>query len=701
MAVLAGASVGVLIITLGGGVSARMTSGRSANKSETQHLGIFFKFPQDTDQVIHGPAPLEVTAYGRTYAYDFEGTVNCTELEWLWGDGTTEKRQCQGSGEEASLGKHTYTTPGIYYPRLRVSGWKLDEVTTASRIVAVEGSQRSSATGTIFVYWGLWSLVILIALASWVALGRWAQRGTERMALRRAGRASIVLLLWGAVPPFSYLPNPLALAYVLGGEYSYDPRLPFANKMMIIGDPTIRLTPKLSGLIGQTGLDPLDPVHPLKDFEFTKVSNREDWDGWSDSVIVTAQMMYADGTRRSYKIPMRPDYSPWGFYVGFDERVSGWNDLNRLYAEHVELPYTPLAKDGSGTPLHLGEPQRVRVPSMGEQLEATEEGNWAYIGGGLDNRQKILLSPDGGFVLINRWGRLGTGKSLYELWAIRLDGTGTEPVRLTDDVLDYEWSPDGQYVIFNQAQTSVVYAVKRDGSGKHKLNTPDYRQTRLPGLNKDGAWFAKDSRVWSAPFDGGPAQEVSGFSEIAANYFVYPSADGSRIAYPYSSEWYIQERGGGSSASVQLVGQGLNTAQMEGDPRDVAWSQDGSKLALVSWLGHEWYPNQETNAALMVFDHKGQPLQEVKLADYGKASTPYWLPNGEHILVQTLPYAGRRIVVVEVDSGKAWDLSRPRWDAWFGVEQSGKYLVLSTGRGGFWRVELARSAADVLSLSNR
>ncbi|MDQ3928906.1 MAG: hypothetical protein M3328_07135, partial [Chloroflexota bacterium] len=469
------------------------------------------------------------------------------------------------------------------------------------------------------------------------------------------------------------------------------PRLPFANKMLISGDPTARLTPKLNGLIGQTGLDPLDPVQPLADFYFTRVSYRDDRYYWADSAIVTAQMVYADGTSRSYKIPIRPDYSRWGLYVGF-ERVWNWNDLNRVYAEHVELADTPFAREGSHAPLTLGTPQRVRVHPVGEQFEATEEENWAYIGW-LDNRRN-LLSPDGKSLLASRWGRTGSGTSLYELWAIPVDGTGAEPVMLTDDALGYEWSPDGEYVIFNHAENkSPVFAVKRDGSGKHLLSTPDDARSRLPGLNQEGAWFAKDGRVWIAPLGGGPATEVHGFGTVPTNNSVYPTRDGSRITYPFLNTWYIQERSGRGSESVQLGAHGLDAANNPGDPMEIKWGYDGSKLALVTWEPGEWYQNK--NVTLTIFDSKGQRLRSVKLADYGQARTPHWLPDGEHILVQTTPYGGRRIVLVEASSGKAWDLTRSRWDPWFAPGPEGKYLLLSNGRGGFWQAEITRSAEQV------
>ncbi len=196
--ILAVGLLSMLIITWRTGVAARIESWHAqaaAQIMDTQSLAISFKEPEDKGGVIHGQAPLQVAAYGRTYSYNFEGTVQCTEREWIWGDGTTDKLSCVGSGEEASLAKHTYATPGIYYPRLKVSGWRGDDVTTYSRVVAVEGAHRG-ATENSFAYWGLWTIVILSAVAGWIVLGRWTRHTGKRNLGMWLGRALIAFLLW-------------------------------------------------------------------------------------------------------------------------------------------------------------------------------------------------------------------------------------------------------------------------------------------------------------------------------------------------------------------------------------------------------------------------------------------------------------------------------------------------------------------------
>jgi Tol biopolymer transport system component len=67
---------------------------------------------------------------------------------------------------------------------------------------------------------------------------------------------------------------------------------------------------------------------------------------------------------------------------------------------------------------------------------------------------------------------------------------------------------------------------------------------------------------------------------------------------------------------------------------------------------------------------------------------PHWTPDDRHILLQTTPSYGRRIVTFDLAGGRAWELSRPRWDTWFSLSPDGRYLLLTNGRGGFWRSDV-------------
>ena len=100
--------------------------------------------------------------------------------------------------------------------------------------------------------------------------------------MRKVVVALLALTVVSFVSPFSYLPNPLGLAYLLVGAYTYDARLPFiSNRFVTIfrSDVEAALRPKLDALLGATGLDLLDPEQPLQGYQIESVSyGAGDWD---------------------------------------------------------------------------------------------------------------------------------------------------------------------------------------------------------------------------------------------------------------------------------------------------------------------------------------------------------------------------------------------------------------------------------------
>jgi len=113
----------------------------------------------------------------------------------------------------------------------------------------------------------------------------------------------------------------------------------------------------------------------------------------------------------------------------------------------------------------------------------------------------------------------------------------------------------------------------------------------------------------------------------------------------------------------------------------MAWSPDGSRLAAVAWEGQE-------DVVLTVAARDGRVEHRVSIAPNGAAGAPQWTSDGERLFVQTSPFGGRRIVTADANTGAVFDLSEPRWDAWFDLGPKGERLLLTNGRGGFWVVEV-------------
>ena len=115
-----------------------------------------------------------------------------------------------------------------------------------------------------FILCGAWIATLFIVVFAFV----WLRRKSRHT--RNIEYTMIALELISFVTPFSYhQPGRTRVGDV--GNYAYDPRLPFVNRFVIAGDPTATLRPLLDGLVGQTGLDPLDPVQPLARYEFVQV----------------------------------------------------------------------------------------------------------------------------------------------------------------------------------------------------------------------------------------------------------------------------------------------------------------------------------------------------------------------------------------------------------------------------------------------
>lgn len=160
-------------------------------------------------------------------------------------------------------------------------------------------------------------------------------------------------------------------------------------------------------------------------------------------------------------------------------------------------------------------------------------------------------------------------------------------------VLDFTWSPSGEYIAFSASLPDnvhifYVYATGAGtpvdlGLGANLAWSPD--STRLA--------FVRDHNLWQAPLDGGPPQQLTfNGSEWAWSVPVYtPAGDALVVAgAPYdtmgaqgnTSYWFYRVPLDGSGAIAQLPGL---AAPIEGRlARDLTFSPDGTRLAFsTSW----------------------------------------------------------------------------------------------------------------------
>lgn len=486
------------------------------------------------------------------------------------------------------------------------------------------------------------------------------------------------MLIWSYVPPLTALPNPGGLIWHVMGRYNYDPNLPFKNIFIVIGDPTAKLRPYMNRLIGQTGLDPLDPVQPLARYAFERVTIVYD----RRMALVTTHFVYADGSSRVYDVPLFDAISgladpAWGFYL------ANWlNDgLGRLRTEHLALPGQPFATESS--PIRLGDAARLQLSPQADRLDAINPSHWAW----LSNRlQRLVWSPQGDafLMVIQRSDRS------RQLWLVPMDRSAPQPVTRSGSVYEYGWSPDGTFIVYTapgEARTSAEGAgaqlvVVRRTALQQPVARRAITNVSLPSLNSQGIWYAQDGALWLMDWNTAQSARVTdlpGFgrnegSGLTTSSPVAVSPDASRVAYACGQDLCLMSPDKSEQRTLRASG-----------IRSITWERSGARLAAVSLDANNLGP-----VRVLIVSRDGALLHSAEVAPRDATDPPQWTPDGQIVFVQTYPLGGRRILTVNADTGQVLDLSREHWDAYFALSPDGKNLLLNNGRGGFWLAPVIR-----------
>jgi hypothetical protein len=485
-------------------------------------------------------------------------------------------------------------------------------------------------------------------------------------------------LLVSFVPPFSALPNPAGLYWRLAGGYSYDPHLPFKNDFLIAGRPDSTLRPYLDQLIGQVGLSPLDPVQPLRGYEILRVSLHPHH---NRIVLVTTRFIYADGSSRIYPVPLLdPAQDLRGFWL------AGWrNDgLERLRSQHLALTGQPFA--GPADPVAVGPAQRLNALSpAANRLDESNPAHWLW---GSVRVQRLVWAPDGRSFL----AAMETDPGRRQLWAVGLDGS-TPKLVASGDIREYGWSSDGGTIVFtlfdpaaaalSPDQPFAIQAVPTNSIGHQAVPIVTRLPTaQLPGLSAEGIWFFADGNLWRGAYAGGEPQLIaSGLASENVRGEPRPGPGGQQAAFACGANLCLMPlRGGQPSGALITLAQAAGLA-----PAEMTWSADSSLLAVVDRSSNPGLP-----VNLAIVSSAGQAISTSQIAPGDVSEAPQWTPDGKTVLVQTYPYQGRRIVAVDVLSGRPFDLSQPHWDAYFALSPDGTQLLLNNGRGDFWTAPLIR-----------
>lgn len=582
-------------------------------------------------------------------AFQFGHLIPCEQARWVFGDGTEESVACPPvEGGVSATATHVYGTAGTYHPRLIIRLTDGRELTSNTQTVVVAVPQPIPWTEPA-LRWLVWGLTLLLAAAA----ALWLARRVRRW--RIWGWAAIALLLVTYVPPFSYAPSPIAGVAFFTRGFSYDPRLPFVNRLLTPTDPTAQLRPFLDGLIGQTGLDPLDPVAPLASYEFVGVRSVRAY----PEVWVSVRFTYADGASRVYPIPL---YQQMG--------TRGWryDGLGRLRTEHVALTGSPFASDGA--PLRLSAPAPLQLPDARYAILGGERSGWFDLSYG---RQHLAWKPAAsGHAFLAQSG----GDSQPTLWLLRPPGS---PTRIASDAQAYTWSPAGRYIVYTHGRGSVTLSVS-DDTGRRLWDHPVAAQPGYvaPGVTDEGVWTIENGALWLTPFEKAAPVRLGELADLydegtdaqrAGPRLVRPAPDGRRVAYQCGRGLCLQDRDGAHRSRLDVAF------------TDLTWRSDSSGFVAVEV---DW----QTPSSLQFVSAAGEIGPRVTITPEGPADAPQWVAGTDWLLVQTYPYNGRRILAVNSATGQLLDLSQPRWDAWFALHPDGQKVLLGNGRGGFWVSEL-------------
>ena len=227
-----------------------------------------------------------------------------------------------------------------------------------------------------------------------------------------------------------------------------------------------------------------------------------------------------------------------------------------------------------------------------------------------------------------------------------------EPFTITGGSLlvsNWETSPDGEWIVFNNSgRQEDLYLIRRDGGGLRKI-TDDPEKDRGP------AWIDSDRIVFYTSRGGGyelwgvrrDGSELQPWTETEGPGYWFPhvSQAGDRIVVSNAEGTFILDLGGELPLARDQVHRLEFAAAPDEIYRGTRWSPDGRRILGTLYAGM-------TKTTVAIYDVESERLTPFPAPSGNDSLAGDWLPDGRRFLAT----ADGSLWVVDVDAGSWTEL---------------------------------------------
>ena len=320
-------------------------------------------------------------------------------------------------------------------------------------------------------------------------------------------------------------------------------------------------------------------------------------------------------------------------------------------------------------------------------LKDLASGSETALSSGPDDYARF--SPDGATVLFSR-----TESSLTSLF--KMPVAGGEAVKVVDDVVDGDWSPDGREVAFVRKQvqgaqvSAGIWVVEATGEGAHQIAQLEVGSLKHPRWGPDGRTIAavqnpiqagSPSSIFVADIGGGPTRTIA----AAAGSFAILSIawTGSKDDLLYSQAESVSVTG----AAGRIIRQNLSS----GGTETVFWSQYASFIFNVVGPGTIVFGTGSPRQNLREIGLRGGS-EKTRWLTRGNSTDrqPAFSPDGEWVIFSSNKSGNLDIWALSTKTGAERRITNDPaedWDPAFTAD--GKKIIWSSNRSGHFEIWIA------------